>query len=331
MKTGMILFGITLTMLFVTLSPAAEPTVVTAEGKYVMGDLDSKKDARMLALMEAKRIALEMAGTYVESSTEVKNFSLTRDQINTLAAGVMSTEILKEDWTMLGQNMTATIVIRATIQATNLRNRIKDLHDDEKPLDDSGEIRKQLAALQKELANLKEAQTAQSGGKTAAPDSKSKHDVIVTKMSALDRVEDGNRALEAGQWDQALTAFGDAIAMDASLADAHTGQASVFMQTGKNGKALQKIDAALALDPQSSRNYAIKGRILRNQGKNDQALPLLNKAIELKPKGAKLYMLRASIFTRLKRREAAIGDLTRACDLGNPTACEKRSKLKSAL
>jgi len=331
MKIGMILFGITLSMFFVTLSPAAAPTVVTAEGKYVMGDLDSKKDARMLALMEAKRIALEMAGTYVESSTEVKNFSLTRDQINTLAAGVMSSEILKEDWTMSGQNMMATIVIRATIQVENLRNRITDLHDDEKTLDDSGEIKKQLAALQKELSDLKEAQAAQSGGKTAAPDVKSKHDVIVSKMSALDILEDGNKALEAGQWDRALTAFGDAIAKDASLADAHAGQAAVFLKTGKKGKALQKIDEALELDPQSARNYAIKGKILRNQGKSTQALPLLNKAIELKPKGSKLYMQRAEIFTRLKQREAAIKDLTRACNLGNPTACERRSKFKSAL
>jgi tetratricopeptide (TPR) repeat protein len=328
MKTGMILLIITLAVLCGTLSPAAEPTVVTAEGKYVMGDLDSKKDAKMLALMEAKRIALEKAGTYVESSTEVKNFSLTKDQINTLAAGVMSVDILKEDWTMSGQNMMATIVIRATIQTANLRNRITAMHDEEKTLDDSGEIRKQLAALQKELADLKAAQTAASGGKAAAPDSKGKHDVIVTKMSALDRLEEGNKALEAGQWDQALAAFGDAIALNASLADAHAGQASVFLQTSRNAEAMQKIDQALKLDPRSARNYAIKAQILRSQGKNDQALPLLNRAIELKPQSAKLYAQRAGIFFTLKRREAAIEDLTRSCNLGNPKACERISKFK---
>lgn len=330
MKTGLILLVITLAVLCGTLSPAAEPTVVTAEGKYMMGDLDSKKDARMLALMEAKRIALEKAGTYVESSTEVKNFSLTKDQINTIAAGVMSVDILKEDWTMSGQNMMATIVIRATIQTASLRNRITAMHDEEKTLDDSGEIRKQLAALQKELADLKAAQTVPSGGKAAAPDSKGKHDVIVTKMSALDRLEEGNKALEAGQWDQALAAFGDAIALDASLADAYAGQASVFLQTSRNAEAMQKIDQALKLNPRSARNYAIKAQILRNQGKSDHALPLLNRAIELKPQSAKLYTQRAGIFILLKRREAAIEDLTRACNLGNPKACERISDFKRA-
>ena len=63
----------------------AGPSVVVSEGKYVMGDLDSKKDAKALALIEAKRLALEQAGTYIASSTEVKNFQLSKDQINTLA------------------------------------------------------------------------------------------------------------------------------------------------------------------------------------------------------------------------------------------------------
>lgn len=328
MKTGMILVVMTLAVLCGALSPAAEPTVVTAEGKYVMGDLDSKKDARLLALMEAKRIALEKAGTYVESSTEVKNFSLTKDQINTLAAGVMSVDILKEDWTMSGQNMMATIVIRATIRTANLRNRITALHDEEKAVDDSGEIRKQLAALQKELADLKAAHIAQSATKTAAPDAKGKHDVIVNRISALDRLEEGNKALEAGKFDQALAAFGDAIAQDASLADAHTGQASVFVQKGRYAEAMQKIDQAMKLDPHSARNYALKAQILRNQGKSDQALPLLNRAIELRPQSAKLYTLRASVFGMLQRRDAAIQDLTRACSMGNPQACERIEKFK---
>ena len=96
-------------------------------------------------------------------------------------------------------------------------------------------------------------------------------------------------------------------------------------------RSCKKIDAALALDSQSARNYAIKGKILRKQGKSNQALPLLNKAIELKPKGAKLYMERASIFTDLKRRDAAIEDLTHACNLGNTTACQRKSNFKSAL
>ena len=39
----------------------AQQKVVTSEGKYVLGLLDSKRDAKSLALMEARRKAIEQA------------------------------------------------------------------------------------------------------------------------------------------------------------------------------------------------------------------------------------------------------------------------------
>ncbi len=55
-------------------SSLAETKTVTAKGKFVMGDLDSKTDAKKVALMNAKRLALEETGTYLTSLSEVKNF-----------------------------------------------------------------------------------------------------------------------------------------------------------------------------------------------------------------------------------------------------------------
>ena len=39
-----------------------------------------------------------MAGSFIQSSTEVKNFDLTRDQITSYSAAVLSVEIVKEDY-----------------------------------------------------------------------------------------------------------------------------------------------------------------------------------------------------------------------------------------
>lgn len=101
----------------------AESKMVTCQGKYVMGDLDTKKDARALALMEAKRAALEQTGTYLESSSEVKNYELTKDEINSLASGIVSVEVLKEEWKMSGENLMVTVLIRATVDTSNLFER----------------------------------------------------------------------------------------------------------------------------------------------------------------------------------------------------------------
>jgi hypothetical protein len=41
-------------------------------------------------LQRAKQVALEQAGTYVESYTKVQNLNLTTDEIQTIAGGVMT-------------------------------------------------------------------------------------------------------------------------------------------------------------------------------------------------------------------------------------------------
>ncbi|MGH7182065.1 MAG: hypothetical protein ACREJN_08820, partial [Nitrospiraceae bacterium] len=69
-----------ITILTATLSTAQFQTITTTH-TYVMGDRDSKEDARALCYMAAKRKVLEEAGVLIESASEVKNFELTKDQI----------------------------------------------------------------------------------------------------------------------------------------------------------------------------------------------------------------------------------------------------------
>ena len=76
---------------------------IEASGRYQLGDNDSKLDGHRLALMEAKRNALEKAGTYVESITEVKDYQLTRDDIRTYTAGIVEiNETSEPKWEMIG-------------------------------------------------------------------------------------------------------------------------------------------------------------------------------------------------------------------------------------
>jgi len=53
-------------------SALAQSEVLTCRGKYVMGDLDTKKKARELALMNAKRMAMEEADGSTMRSTSTQ-------------------------------------------------------------------------------------------------------------------------------------------------------------------------------------------------------------------------------------------------------------------
>ena len=63
----------------------AKSEVVYANYKYTMGDNDTKNDAKKIAFIEAKRLCIEKAGTYIESNTEVADFRLSKDEIKTYA------------------------------------------------------------------------------------------------------------------------------------------------------------------------------------------------------------------------------------------------------
>ena len=63
-----------ITLLAVLILPTvafAETQTFTATHTYILGDHDSKDDARQRCLLEAKRKVLEQAGVYIESASEV--------------------------------------------------------------------------------------------------------------------------------------------------------------------------------------------------------------------------------------------------------------------
>ena len=123
---------------------SAEVQTFTATHTYILGDRDSKEDARQRCLLETKRKILEQAGVYIESASEVKNFDLTKDTITSFAAAVMHVKDSKEDFGFENGHMTLMLTIKADV--------------------DLEEVHKQLAAgVRDNVAAQKERNRQQSG------------------------------------------------------------------------------------------------------------------------------------------------------------------------
>jgi tetratricopeptide (TPR) repeat protein len=312
----------------------AESKVVTSEGKYVMGDLDTKKDARAIALMEAKRSALEQAGTYLESSSEVKNYELTKDEINSLTSGVVSVEVLKEDWKMSGENLMVTVLIRATVDTSNLEERISALKDDKESVEELKDIQAQLAALQEELQELKAERTddvSEKQRETPQKELKKKYVALINRMSALDHVKTAKADLANGRVEEALAGFNEALSVDPEMAEAYAGQAIALKRMGRLHEALEKVATALQIAPDSARAHDVKPSILARLGEYTLALKSINKAIEIDPRNPRLYFSRGKINLKLKRPRLAFKDFERACRMGNRKACDRAKALAQRL
>lgn len=128
--------------LFLFCTAFADTKEVITTGKYVMGDLDTKTKAKKFALLDAKKMAMEKAGTYLRSFSEVKDMHLTKDEVLSLAAGTMSVEILEETWDMQGQNPVITITIKAEIDTSDLEKEIEALRADRSKLKAYNEMEK---------------------------------------------------------------------------------------------------------------------------------------------------------------------------------------------
>lgn len=98
----------------------AERITLTATGSHILGDDDSPQKGRDEARNEAKRAVSEQAGTYIESYTEVRNASLTVDEIKTLSANIVRILDEKESRSMVGGCMKVSVTITAEVDTVNI-------------------------------------------------------------------------------------------------------------------------------------------------------------------------------------------------------------------
>jgi len=107
---------------------AAQQQTYEAEGVYILGSTDTMFKAKIGALQEAKRLALERAGTYLESVTWVVDGQLTKDEIARIASGVIKLEKIINEETKLN-NGVVLLVIRANfiIDNEDLQKKVEDL------------------------------------------------------------------------------------------------------------------------------------------------------------------------------------------------------------
>lgn len=142
---------------------------IEAKGTYHLGDNDSKLVGHRLALLEAKRNALEKAGTYVQSITEVKDYKLTRDEIRTYSAGILRAEETREpEWVMVGRNLEVTVYVKVQVDDQDVAKKLGALQEDKDATRELKEARKKVVENEKKITALnKQLKKAKKGSATA--------------------------------------------------------------------------------------------------------------------------------------------------------------------
>lgn len=122
-----------------------------------------------------------------------------------------------------------------------------------------------------------------AGGGT--PEADRKVAAVVTAALEFDKIEVIARRR---QWDEALAALEEIMAIDDSQATYHSMLGYLLLQkSGGEGdelRILEALNVALEIDPSDERALFTKGMMLKKQGKKGDALRLFKKVVEQNPK-----------------------------------------------
>jgi tetratricopeptide (TPR) repeat protein len=197
--------------LFVSFIPnltSAETKTFVKEYTYQASEDDNRNSSRTLALQEVKRLLLEELGTYLESFTEVISFLLTRDQIITLTAGIVKTEIVDGKW----DGHTYWLKARIAADSAKVIESINTISQDHLKTKELEDTRRHADELLKENERLRNELATAKGDKRKKD--KAAYDETIKALSAIEWVEKGKAFSANRQYSDAIDSYNKAIELD---------------------------------------------------------------------------------------------------------------------
>ena len=241
---------ILLTVLVLPTAAFAEVQTFTTTHTYVLGDDDSRNTARQKCLAEAKRKILEQVGVYLESKSELITSSQSTttgsakspqttneerqqitEQINTLAAGVLRTEVMKEAFGEINGRSQMTLTLKVEVDPDDIRKQLAERRVDQKVRNQVVEQAERLKKLEESLSAMMAEMRTTGGDATRRP--QKQHDLL---PSATDLATICARA-NAGDA-QAQNILGDLYVVGKSLPQDYTTARGWYEQAAAHGHAL---------------------------------------------------------------------------------------------
>jgi tetratricopeptide (TPR) repeat protein len=268
-------------------SARAEVKVIEAESTYVVGDNDSKVDARRIATQEAQRKALELAGTYLASITQVKEYRLTKDQVTAYTAGIVETEIITDEARGTVDHPSHYIRARCRVDTDVLVQQIGRYRENEELREqlelaarEKEALRKERDALQKQLAADKD--------KAGIEETRKKLDTVLNSEESLDdtyrawvrlspRIDfyggkEGRQEIPAADLDAAEATLRKALERTPGNVRARVLLASVYHQKNDSAASEKELRTVLQFVPNNALVHLRLGIVLREQGEYPEAL-----------------------------------------------------------
>ncbi len=118
--------------------------------------------------------------------------------------------------------------------------------------------------------------------------------------------DESNSFRDLNRYEEALTAYEQAIRLDPNDAAAHINKGNALRNLKRYKEALSAYDQAIRLNPNYAAAYYNKGVTLRSLKRNEEAVSAYEQAIRLDPKKTDAYLGKGNALYDLKRHEEAL-------------------------
>ena len=176
-----------LTALILPTSALAEVQTITATHTYILGDNDSRNDARQLCFLQAKQKVLEQAESFIQSHSVINNFELTKDQMTSYSAAVLSVEIVKEDVGLSNGQHTLTITVKADVDVDQVNTLLAAIVADKSVADRVARQQQEIRELEGQVQTLNSRLSVATTG--MASELRKERMVVLKNIAGLDRIQ----------------------------------------------------------------------------------------------------------------------------------------------
>ena len=282
-----------------------EILAIKTEGISFLGSGITEDDAKTLAINDAKRNALEQAGTYLESHTEVLNYVLVKDDIVTFTGSLLKVRLLNFGRALINNMFSLKVEIEATIDTRLLDQRIADIRKDRT-------LKKQFEAMRDRNKKL-EARIAElqvSGNSILKQEVKQTVDAIVA-------TEFYNKGFDINDNSQKVIYYSKSIELDPEFADAYNNRGAAYGKLGNHNTAIRDFSKAIEIDPRDAKAYYNRGGAYHKLGNSEEAIRDYSRAIRLDLTWDDAFYNLGCVYFDLGKHHVAIRDFTKVLGL-NP-------------
>lgn len=165
----------------------AEVQTITVTHTYILGNNDSRNDARQLCFLQAKQKVLEQAESFIQSQSVVNNFEFTKDQMTSYSAAVLSVEIVKEDLGLSNGQHTLTLTVKADVDVDQVYALFAAIVADKNLADRVALHQQQVHELEGQVQTLSARLSVATSG--TASELRKERTVVFENIAGVDRIQ----------------------------------------------------------------------------------------------------------------------------------------------